>query len=588
MASSVTESMVIERDVSIPSDDVCLRADVFRPRGSKRVPVIMTMGPYGKGIEYKSGYAAQWDWLTKTHPEILPGSTRSFMTWETVDPETWVPWGYAVIRVDSRGSGRSPGYLDILSPREARDYYNAIEWAGTQHWSNGKVGLNGISYYAVTQWQVAALQPPHLAAMIPWEGAADFYRDFARHGGIFSNVFLEHWLPLQVLSVQHGNPATPKDPWLNASASGADSSTPSAGLSPEQLARNRRDLVATILQHPTDDEFYRERSVDWAKVTVPFLSAANLAGHGLHPRGNFEAFMGAASKHKWLECHPGRHEEWFYLEEGIDIQKRFLDCFLKGESGSWMDEPPVRLRLRRPFDEKRFDVRKESSWPLPSTKWTDLFLLAAEGDGGHGVLQWEPTAAASSCAFDALGKPLRFLSPPLTTETEITGPIAAKIFASSTTTDMDLFLTLQAFSPDGREVDFSGTVDPRTPLAQGWLRASHRALDPERSLPYRPYHSHRDFQPLQPGEVYELDIEVWPTSIILPAGFRIALEISGQDFKRDVPSRRGDPRPLFGSGPFLHTHPEDRPESVYGGRTTVYVGGLYASRLVLPFIPADV
>ncbi|KAL2061378.1 hypothetical protein VTL71DRAFT_7651 [Oculimacula yallundae] len=581
MAVDVTERMIIERDVPILSDDIHLRADVFRPKGTERVPVVMTMGPYGKGVEYKTGYAAQWKWLIDTHPDILPGSKRSFMTWETVDPELWVDWGYAVIRVDSRGSGRSPGYLDILSPRETQDYYNAIEWAGTQDWSNGKVGLNGISYYAITQWLVAALQPPHLAAIIPWEGAADFYRDFARHGGIFSNFFLEHWFPLQVSSVQHGNPSGPIDPWLQASSTGADT----AALSQEQLKVNRRDVVADILQRPADDEFYRERSVDWSKVTVPFLSAANLAGFGLHPRGNFEAFMCAASKHKWLECHPGRHEEWFYLEQGIDMQKRFLDCFLKGVTDGWMDEAPVSLRLRRPFDETSFKVRKESSWPLPSTVWTEMFLLGGKGEGEQDILEWKHTAQEDSRTFDALGKPLIFFSPPLVEETEITGPIAAKIFASSTTSDMDFFLTLRAFSPEGKEVDFQGTVDPRTPLAQGWLRASHRSLDPERSLPYRPYHTHKEIQPLHPGEIYELDIEIWPTSIILPAGFRISLEIAGRDFRRDVSSSETPSSPYRGSGPWLHTHPEDRPDAIFGGKTTVHFGGNYRSKLLLPIIP---
>jgi putative CocE/NonD family hydrolase len=152
------DNMIIERDVSIPSDGITLRADIFRPKDSKLAPIIMTMGPYGKGVEYKTGYASQWNWFINAHPDVLPGSTRSFMTWETVDPETWIPWGYAVIRVDSRGAGRSPGHLDIFSPQETKDYYNAIEWAGVQPWSNGKVGLNGISYYAINQWNVAALQ----------------------------------------------------------------------------------------------------------------------------------------------------------------------------------------------------------------------------------------------------------------------------------------------------------------------------------------------------------------------------------------------------------------------------------------------
>jgi predicted acyl esterase len=426
-------------------------------------------------------------------------------------------------------------------------------------------------------------RPPHLAAMIPWEGAADFYRDVARHGGIFSNAFLAVWYGRQVLSIQHGNPSAVKDPWLNASASGADPKKPSTVLNPEQLESNRRDIGKAILDHPLDDEFHQTRSPDWSKVTVPFLSAANWAGAGLHPRGNFEAFIHAASKHKWLECHPGRHEEWFYLEQGIDIQKRFLDCFLKGADNGWMEEPPVLLRLRRAFDANNFEVRKEQEWPLASTKWTNVFLSA---DKDEPIISWAELNTASSVSFDALGKPLTFLSPPLESETEITGPLAAKLFASTSTTDMDLFVTFQAFSPEGKEVEFQGTVDPHTPLAQGWLRASHRKLDLKRSLPYRPYHSHDEILPVKPNDVYELDIEIWPTNIILPAGFRLALQISGKDFEREMVQNLNEPWVAKGSGPWLHTHPEDRPADVFGGRTTIYTGGKTGSRILLPIIPS--
>ena len=208
--------MIIERDVAVPADDgTILRADIFRPDDQKPAPAIMTLGPYGKGVRYSDGYAPQWEWLMEAHPDVLPGSSKEFMTWETVDPETWVPWGYVCIRVDSRGAGRSPGRLDIRSPREVKDYYDAIEWAAKQPWCTGKVGLNGISYYAINQWLVASLQPPHLAAMIPWEGAADAYRDWTRHGGIASNGFLEAWYPRQVVSVQHGNPAGREDIWVH-------------------------------------------------------------------------------------------------------------------------------------------------------------------------------------------------------------------------------------------------------------------------------------------------------------------------------------------------------------------------------------
>ncbi len=220
MAGSL-DNIQIDRDVPITMDDgLILRADVFHPKDDSKYPVIMTMGPYAKGAPYRTAFAPQWKWLTETYPDILPGSSREFMVWETADPEIWVPWGYVCVRVDSRGAGRSPGYLDIFSPRETKDYYNAIEWAGAQPWSNGKVGLNGISYYAINQWHVAAMQPPHLTCMIPWEGAADAYRDFARHGGIQSNAFMETWYPRQVVSVQHGNANAVLDPWLLEKASG--------------------------------------------------------------------------------------------------------------------------------------------------------------------------------------------------------------------------------------------------------------------------------------------------------------------------------------------------------------------------------
>jgi predicted acyl esterase len=567
------DDMIIERDVPIPMDDGnILRGDVFRPKDDKPAPVIMTMGPYGKGVRYEDGYSAQYKWMRANHPNILPGSTQQYMTWETPDPETWVKWGYVVVRVDSRGAGRSPGKLDIFSPRETKDYYDAIEWAAAQIWCSGKVGLLGISYYAINQWLVAALQPPHLSAIIPWEGAADHYRDVSRHGGIMSNAFFKVWYDRQVVSVQHGNPDSHRDIWLGESASGPQV------LSKVELETNRTSPSDNILERPLDDQFYRDRTPDWSKVVVPFLSAASWAGFGLHPRGNFEAFTQAASKQKWLEGHPGKHEEWFYLEKPMAMQKRFLEHFLKDVKNGWDEEPAVILNLRRPFSNE-FELRKEQQWPLTNTRWTPMYLSAQEKS-----LAADLPTNSSTVAFDALGQPVTFLSAPLERETELTGQMSAKVFISSSTTDADLFITLQAFSPEGREVEFQGTIDPHTPLAQGWLRASHRKLDIAKSLPYRPYHAHDEEQPLQPGRIYELDIEILPTCIILPAGFRLAVQISGHDFERDVPN---DPNGLWmarGSGPFLHTHEIDRQEGVFGGRTTIHTGPETKSFLTLPVI----
>ncbi len=565
--------MLIERDLPITMDDgLVLRCDVFRPDTTAPVPIIMTCGPYAKGARYQEHYKPMWDWLVEHHPKVLPGSKREFLTWETVDPEIWVPWGYAVVRVDSRGAGRSPGTLDIFSARETKDYYNAIEWAGTRSWSNGKVGLNGISYYAINQWHVAQLQPPHLTAMVPWEGAADMYREWYRHGGILSNKFMEAWYPRQVLTVQHGNPKAPRDHWMGQSSAGP------AELTPEQLDANQSDTLANARAREMDDAWYRERSPDWSKVITPFLSAASWAGFGLHPRGNFEAFTQAASKEKWLEGHPGRHEEWFYLEYGMALQKRFFDHYLKGADNGWEKEPRVWVNLRRPFS-KAVELRKETEWPLAGTRWTKLFL-----DAKAKSLDWRSPAAEGSATFEAMSDGITWMSAPLEQETELTGPMALRLYVSSSTIDADLFVTFQAFAPDGKEVMFQGTVDPNTPLAQGWLRASHRKTCPVRSKPWRPFHTHDDKMPLKPGQVYAVDVEIWPQCIVLPKGYKLAIDIRGRDFERPGPDANVAFRSK-GSGPWIHDDPMDRPAAIFGGKTTIHTGPGHEAHLLVPVIP---
>ncbi len=237
--------MCIEWNVPITMDDaVILRADVFRPISEGNYPVILSYGPYAKGLAFQDGYPNQWQRMIERHPDVAAGSTNKFQSWEVVDPEKWVPDGYVCIRVDSRGCGCSPGYIDHFSPRETKDFYNCIEWAGTLPWSNGKVGLNGISYYAINQWQVASLQPPHLAAMCIWEGAADWYRDMTHHGGILCS-FWANWYDMQVKTVQYGlGEGGPRSRVTGARVCGSET------LSEKELAGNRCDLGNEILAHP--------------------------------------------------------------------------------------------------------------------------------------------------------------------------------------------------------------------------------------------------------------------------------------------------------------------------------------------------
>jgi uncharacterized protein len=573
------DGMRIDWDMPIVMDDgVVLRADIYRPTDDGAHPVIMTLGPYGKQLHFEDGYAHQWHLMCREHPDVPTGSTNKYQVWEVVDPEKWVPDGYVVIRVDSRGAGTSEGVIDIWSLREAQDLAICVDWAGVQPWSNGKVGLNGISYFAENQWQTAALQPQHLAAICTWEGAADFYRDLAHHGGIFCNGFTKAWSEAQVYSVQNGRGSNGYKSRLTGDwVSGPET------LTEEQLGANRRNFYEDCLANGLDtDEYWQSRMPDWSKVRTPLLSSANWGGQGLHPRGNFEGFVRAASDQKWLEVHGLEHWTEFYTDYGVALQKRFFGHFLKGEDTGWADQPPVLLQVRHPGE--RFVERREEEWPIARTQWTKYHL-----DAGSHSLSGAPADADGQVTYAGLGDGVTFLTPPLESSTEITGPVAAKLFVSSATEDADLFLVVRVFSPDLKEVVFHGALDPHTPVAQGWLRVSHRKLDDQLTLPYRPYHAHDEVQPMTPGEVYEVDVEVWPTCIVVPPGHRIALTVRGRDYV--YPGDVADDGEKLGGvwngvGPFKHDDPRDRPADVFGGDVTIHTGPDRQSHLLLPVIPA--
>ncbi|MGO8965022.1 CocE/NonD family hydrolase [Mycobacterium sp.] len=566
----VRDGMRIWFDAPITMDDgIVLRADVFRSDTDEPAPVIMAMGPYGKGRRFQDEpYTYKWTNLVAQHPELTEASDCAYLTWETVDPQLWTAAGYAVVRVDSRGAGASPGHLSVFAQREALDYYQAIEWAGGQPWCTGKVGLCGISYHAINQWQVAALQPPSLAAICPWEGAVDYYRDMTHHGGIASNVFYQFWYPLQVLSNQHGlGTAGPVNPWTGKLATGDDT------LTEQELAARRTDPLVEFLAHPFDDELYTARTPDLTKITVPLLSAANWFGQGLHSRGNFEGFAGAASAAKWLEIHPGRHEEWFCLPNSVAMQMRFFDHFLKGETNGFADTPRVLMHIPNP--DGTSTPRTADGWPPSDTIWQELHLTADRS--------LRPTATPTqtgTVSFDGFTGSADFTTAPFETDTDIVGPLAARLHVSTTAAEADLFLTVRLFDPDGAEVTFDGSVAPAQPLTNGWLRLSHRTLDPGRSLPYRPWYPHDRKEQVLPNEIYPVQVEIWPVGIHVPAGYRLGLTVGATDFIRpgEAPGQ---------STVFLHNDPTDRPADRYAGTLTIHFGAGHDNVMLVPFLPAE-
>ena len=399
----------------------------------------------------------------------------------------------------------------------------------------------------------------------------------AHHGGIFCRGFVQDWSKAQVYTVQNGRGRRGFKSRMNGDwVSGPET------LSEEQLGKNRRDFYEDCISRKLDtDEYWQSRMPDWNKVKVPLLSTANWGGQGLHPRGNFEGFVRSASENKWLEVHGIEHWTHFYTNYGLDLQKRFFGRFLKGEESGWARQPKVQLQVRHPGE--KFVERHENEWPLKRTQWTKSYIHPADM-----TMSAAPPTAASSVTYAGLSEGVTFLTEPLEQEVELTGPIAAKLWVSSATEDADLFLVVRAFTPDLKELTFQGALDAHTPIAQGWLRCSHRKLDPKLTLPYRPYHTHDEEQKLKPGQVYEVDVEVWPTCIVLPKGYRLALSVRGTDYV--FPGEPGAGLETLGKvwtgcAVFTHDDPRDRPPAVFGGNVTLHAGPDRQAYVLLPVIP---
>src|SRR4051794_1290793 len=544
--SEPTYKMKLEKDVDIPMrDGARLKADVFRPEGEGHFPVLINMGIYQKDKL----------WVP---PHDLEEKPNPYMNWETVNPEWWVPRGYCCVRVDERGSGKSPGQSVLYSPQEAIDFYDAIEWAGHQPWSNGRVATIGISFFARTQWWVANLKPPSLTCIVPWEGAADQYRDILYHGGIFGSGFIVSWFTTHMAHHMLGrayenNPDTFQD-----------------------------NVLWRFMRNSLDSGMFKSQQAQWDKIDLPMWAVGNWSGMGLHLRGATEGYMRAASKNKKLRIHCGTHYHPFYSEDGRRDQLRFFDYWLKDIDNGVMEEPPVKLAIRTGHGAYHF--RHENEWPIARTQWTKLYLDfskpdGAEGKGIAGTLATAKPAATATRTYSATSAGhgghisgsgqdagISLVTPALEHDTEITGPLMAKLWVSSTTEDMDLLLTLRNIDPDGKDVLEVGQQGHPGPGAKGWLRVSHRELDPDLSLPYRPYHKHLRRQWLKPNEIVEVQVEIWPTSMVFKKGHRIRLDIQ--------------PRDGIGSAPYTHYHADYNV-----GDNTIYSGGDKESYLLVPVIP---
>lgn len=512
-----TYPATVSQEVLVPMDDgvkigmtVTLPSQDGKTAAPGRFPVVLGMTPYGRDGVCGCPSAA-----------------------------TYAPRGIATAVADVRGTGGSGGDLsgNYFSPREARDGYELVEYLGTLPWSTGKVGMAGGSYVGITQYLTAEQQPPHLAAITPLVAVSDLYRDAYVHGGV-PNIFFD----AQYIAVQGGPgyASANDDPALLEETVKAKAGQSLPGM-----------IAFDYLSRPTDDKFYRDRSPIYNadKITVPVLDLGNW--HDGLLRGSTEMFGALAQRHGVetrlymdpcthkgcgapfapLTDPPGRQDEDALIFE-------FLDKYLRGADVPQRPEVEYYVQGANAY-------ASSTTWPPAGTTYERLRLgegtLGTGGGAATGSYVSDP-AAGFALAFNSYGtvaaspyvpldqrlegpQGLTFRTPPFAAPRTLAGPLALHLRAASTATDTDWHAKLADVAPDGSE----------SIITEGALRASHRALDPAKSRPERPYHTHTDPQPIEPGTFYDYDVEIWPTAYELAKGHRLQLRVTSTDLPTHLP-----------------------------------------------------
>jgi predicted acyl esterase len=519
------DGMVIDRDAPVVlRDGTTIYVDIFRPENQtdEALPVLFTWSPYGKH--------APKNFDIFPNSGVPAGAVSKHAVWEGPDPRYWCTRGYAVVNGDARGSWGSEGDVGYHDLQEALDGYDVIEWIAAQSWSNGRVGLAGVSYLATVQYWIASLNPPHLACINPWEGFSDFYRERAFHGGIPETNFFKftQWS----IRCSHGR------------------------------VENILDIHK---RHPLLDEYNLSKTCpDLSSIRVPAYVVADWGDQGLHTRGTIEAFVQASSEHKWLEVHGRKKWQYYYQQSSLDRQQQFYDRYLKGiESGVdvW---PRVNIEIR----DRAFagTVRGENEWPLSRTQYRRLYL-----DASSLTLSERPTVDVSVATYNSEMIDDRIVFRHVFSEpTELTGGMRLRLWVStSQSDDMDLFVQVDKLDSNGLVVPFVAMAMLEDgPVALGWMRVSHRASDPTHSSEWRPLYHHTSLLPLRKDEIVPVDIEIWPSSTYFEPGASISVTIQGNDiFRYNLKQVQ------------LHE------ASVNKGIHSVYTGALYDSYLVVPVVP---
>jgi len=542
-------------------DGVSLACDIYRPDAEGKFPALLGMSPYSKEVQ-----------TLKVPPKSF--TTREFAVLEAGDTEFFVTRGYVHVIADIRGTGYSEGKYDMCSIKEQEDGYDLVEWIAQQPWCNGNVGMLGISYFAFIQYLVAAQQPPHLKAIFPHDGWGDMYRDVSHHGGILMHGWLPLWAQGDGIMSWNAIPVSKSiyaeeelsrrvEKWKK---NGVINKSPHLYL--PLIFPNLKPTMFDWIINEFDGPYYWERSAytKYDKIKVPAFLGSEMHDQPvvIHLPGALSAWAGINAPKK-LAIRPSPPARPFH--EFHDEILRWYDYWLKGIDTGIMDEPPIKAWVRGANDWKYSD-----EWPLAETKWTNYYLRT------NNILQEIPLATEetpdsfnhkpvlpltrSSFPLDPMPEYLLYTTEALNQDTEVIGPIALYLYASISSDDADFIVKLKDVSPDGTEFV----------LSRGWLKASHREIDPERSKPWQPFHPHTSATPVIPGDINEYAIEIRPIANLFRKGHKIKLEI----WSCDYPSDKFD---ATLSWP-MWSHLSYEKETSY----KIYHSQQYPSRLVLPLI----
>jgi len=529
---NVTDSpadIVIERDVEVPTrDGTILRINVFQKADGRKEearPVILSVHPYGKD-NLPSRRGKKWTFSKQYRAIRQPGPvTFSALTgWEAPDPVWWTAQGFTVVNADMRGCGHSDGTGRLLSRQEAEDTYDLVQWIAGQQWSDSRVVMLGVSYLAISQYAVAALQPPALRAICPWEGFTDAYRDLTFPGGVRESGFTRLW-----------------------------------SRNVRRDTRQTYDLERMQENHPLHDDFWCSLVPDLSAIEVPMLVCGSFSDNNLHSRGSIRAFSNAGSGHARLYTHRGGKWATFYSEAALAEQLKFFRSVLDGAPNS----RSVRLEVREDGDTITA-VREEAEWPLARTRWRAIYLA------GPGVLTAERPPDDGSITFKIRSRAASF-SWTVPADIELTGPMVARLWVGlQGCDDANLFVGVEKWR-DGRFVGFEGSYGyGRDRVTTGWQRVALRALDPELSQPWEPVAACTESQPVAPGEVVAVDVALGPSATFFRAGEQLRLVVGGRWL--------GPRNPLTGQFPAAYANSPR-------GRVTLHWGPRYDAHVLIPEIP---